>query len=79
AEYWIFERSPATTNWILLDTQALTSTVYMAKPPAPGTISEFIVQVQDEAGGSVGVSNEVVFEAPPPVEIPRFYLPIIKR
>ncbi|MCB0082139.1 MAG: hypothetical protein KDE47_14455, partial [Caldilineaceae bacterium] len=79
AEYWIFERSPATTNWILLDTQALTSTVYMAKPPAPGTIGEFIVQVQDEEGGSVGVSNEVAFDAPPPVEIPRFYLPIIKR
>lgn len=77
AEYWIFERNAETTNWILLDTQPLSSIVYATKPPAPGAASEFIVQVQDEEGVGVGVSNAVMFEAPPPVEAPRFYLPIV--
>ncbi|MEZ4660250.1 MAG: clostripain-related cysteine peptidase [Caldilineaceae bacterium] len=78
AEYWIFERNAETINWVLLDTQALSSTVYTTKSPAPGAASEFIVQVQDEEGSGVGVSNAVVFEAPP-LDEPRFYLPIIAK
>lgn len=80
AEYWIMERNESTTNWILLDTQEVGSVQYATAQPEAGKSSEFMVLVQDEFGGSVGVSNEVTFEAlPPPVETPRFYLPIVYK
>ncbi|MCB0113257.1 MAG: hypothetical protein KDD84_04195, partial [Caldilineaceae bacterium] len=73
--YWIFARTPADLDWVLLNTAPLTQTTLIQPDLLSGESYRYNIVARDADGVFVAQSNEITWTQP--VEMEMNYLPMI--